>query len=232
MSAVNSEIILAEAQDASCKFGKMEAEGTLVLTNKRLVFVRGNIEEDLERRGIAGVPHLQRFRFADINELSDVPQDPSNLSINLEQIETEKGSGGIIGAPSLKIKWNENGAERICEFTADISSGNKKSLKDWAHVIEELKAGRIKPVFPNGQMPKRDALEFKVLSILGDMQEKGLFAIEEEVEEAFKVDLDPDEVEASCEQLVKLGLVDKIPDSSGDNFYRRRSPLGQDDLST
>lgn len=232
MSALSSEIILAEAQDASCESGKLEAEGTLVLTNKRLLFVRGNIDEDLKRRGIYGMPHLQRFRFADIIELSDVPEDPANISINLEQIETEKGSGGIIGAPSLKIKWKESGVEKSCEFAADVSSGGKKSIKDWAHVIDGLKSGRIKPVFPNGELPKRDSLEFKVLSILGDMQEKGVFEIEEEVEEAFKVDLDPDVVEASCENLVKLGMLDKIPDASGDNFYRKRSPLGQDDLST
>ena len=80
--------------------------------------------------------------------------------------------------------------------------------------------------------PSIETLEGKILRVLGDMQDKGTFEIEEEVESEFKLDLDVDDVQKACEKLVLLGLVDKTPDASGDAFYRKRSPLGEDDLSS
>ncbi len=64
------------------------------------------------------------------------------------------------------------------------------------------------------------------------MQEKGVFEIEEETETQFKLDLDPDNVEAACEKLASMGFLDKTPDNSGEVFYRKISPLGDDDPST
>ena len=49
---------------------------------------------------------------------------------------------------------------------------------------------------------------------------------------SFKVDLDPDEVQAVCDKLATQGVIKRYPDSSGDVFYRRASPLGEDDLSS
>ena len=66
------------------------------------------------------------------------------------------------------------------------------------------------------------------MHILADMQEKGVFEIEGEVEDEYKVDLDPDEVQAACDTNRSQGLVERIPDPSGDVFYRRLSPLGED----
>ena len=63
-------------------------------------------------------------------------------------------------------------------------------------------------------------------------RKKGIFEIEEEIENTFNIDTDPDPVEAACDKLVSEGSVDVIPDNSGDKFYRKRSPLGEDDLSS
>ncbi len=46
------------------------------------------------------------------------------------------------------------------------------------------------------------------------------------------MDLDTDRVEAACKKLSSMGFVDETPDNSGETFYRKRSPLGEDDLSS
>ena len=140
-------------------------------------------------------------------------------------------SGPEIG---LKIKWKEGGGAKSAEFFEDITgAGRKENLKDWVKVIESLKANKIRLQIPSAPTPGLDALEGKVLYILNDMQEKGIFEIEKEVEDAFKVeDIDSDELDAACKKLASQGFLDVIKDPSGDNFYRKRSPLGKDDLSS
>jgi hypothetical protein len=66
------------------------------------------------------------------------------------------------------------------------------------------------------------------------MQDKGCFEIQGEVERQFKPEgeLDSDDIERACQELVSTGLVTVQGDPSGDNFYRKRSPLGEDDLSS
>jgi hypothetical protein len=64
------------------------------------------------------------------------------------------------------------------------------------------------------------------------MQEKGVMEIEEAVESEYEVELDPDEVQAACDRLSSQHLLIRSPDSSDYMFYRRASPLGEDDLSS
>jgi len=72
-----------------------------------------------------------------------------------------------------------------------------------------------------------------VLYILNDMQEKGIFEIQKGVEDTFKVeDIDPDKLDDACQKLASQGFLEVIKDPSGDNFYKKRSPLGEDDLSS
>ena len=99
--------------------------------------------------------------------------------------------------------------------------------------MASLKAGEIRLQLPSAPTPGVDSLEGKALYILNDMQEKGMFEIEEEVEDTFKVeDIDPDELVAACKKLASQGFLDVIKDPSGDDFYKKRSPLGEDDLSS
>ena len=74
--------------------------------------------------------------------------------------------------------------------------------------------------------PDRDTLGGRILTVLADMQEKGLMTIEDEVEKRFGIDLDPDEVKTTCEELAGEGLL-KTQDGS---FFVKVSPLGSDDL--
>jgi hypothetical protein len=222
--STSDEIILTQEQSATRKADSGEKiQGTLVLTDKRLLFVVANKEEDIG----AGT-----LRYADVDDLKNIPASPHNLSVTIASIERVSGSEGIIHTPELKIDWKENGELRHTEFFEEIFGGRKKDLRDWAKVIEGLRAGKISINRPRNPPPSMDTLEGKILNVLGDMQEKGVFEIEEEVETTFQIDSDPDQVEAACDKLVDEGLLDKTPDKSGDNFYRKRSPLSEDDLSS
>ena len=235
-SQEGQEIILAEEQSVLNKTGFMkETQGTLILTNKRLVFVAANQELDFRVSTIISPGSMEHFRFADVDDLKNVPAYPENLSIPINEIEIEKGVEYFFENPHLKIKWLDRGSEKKAQFIADINStGRKIDLKDWVKVIDSLKSGTLKITSPATHPPNRDTLEGKVLYILGDMQDKGLLEIEEQAEEYFKLELGPDDVEAACQKLTTLGLVDKVESNSGDSFYRRRSPLGknEDDLSS
>lgn len=232
----SEEILLAQEQSVECKRGfEREAQGTLLLTNKRLVFVAagaGSKEEDFYRVRVPLTP-IQfspvHARFADVDDLKSIPKDRWNLSIPLDKIEFEKGRGALFSEARLQVKWtDEGGQERSAEFYADLSGrGRKKGLNDWAKVIEDLKSGKKQFKIPQN-IPNTDSLEGKIFYILSDLQEKGLFEIEEDTESKFKVDLDPDEVERACESLASRGLLEKKKDS----FYRLPSPLGEDDLSS
>lgn len=232
----SEEILLAQEQSVECKSGsEKQIQGTLLLTNKRLLFVSagtGSAEQDFYRVRLLLTPiqlSPAHIRFADVDDLSSIPRNPSNISIPLQKIEFEKGHEAIFSRAKLQVKWlDETNKERIAQFSADLSSsGRKKGLNDWAKVIEELKSGKTKIQIPKN-LPNTDSLEGKILYVMCDLQQKGLFEIESETESKFKVDLDPDEVERACQNLVSQGLLEKKKDS----FYRMPSPLGEDDLSS
>ena len=143
------------------------------------------------------------------------------------------GSEGILHPPELKVSWKqEDGADVRAVFREELITRRKKDLKDWAKVILGLRDDRITIRRPSSRPPSIDTLEGKILHVLGDMQEKGVFEIEEEAESAFKTNLDPDEVQAACDGLSAQGFLDKEQDTSGEAFYRKRSLLGEDDLSS
>jgi hypothetical protein len=211
-----SELVLAEEQDVLYRVSAgREIEGTLVLTNERLLFVVGKQEEDLQ--------FGRRMRFTDVEDLNSIPQDPSNLSIPLASIEMDKGSAGILRKPELKVKWNDSGKDRSAEFVETLLGSRKKNLNDWAKLIGRLKSGEARLAIPSN-VPGRDKLEGKILYVLADYQEKGPLEIESEVEKQFSIDLDPDAVEASCENLRTLGLVIRRH-SYGLDSYKKVSPL-------
>ncbi len=223
--AANQEIILAQEQSVLAKLGfEKEVEGTLIITNQRLLFVMATQQEDVRTGGGFDI-----LRFANVDDLNSIPSNPQNLSIPIRQIDFDKGRS--ILHPTLRIKWMSDSGERHAEFVEKIIGGRKKNLNEWAGVISKIKAGTIKFDFPKSTPPGIDTLEGKILYSLGDMQDKGTLEIEQQVEKEFKLDLDPDEVETTCKKLVEMGFVDEIADPSGDNFYRKHSSLGEEDIS-
>ena len=206
-----------------------ETEGTLVLTNTRLVYAHGDErEEDLPVGAWSG----KRLFFSDVDSLDAMTLDSESLAIPLSRITKVVGHREPAVAPKLEVSWTGDGGKTLStEFVQQITGGSRmKNLNDWAKVIEKLRAGQARitqlPPAPSG-----DTLEGRILAVLGDMQEKGPLAIEEEVEEKHKVELDPDEVEEACDRLAKAGLVRKTTPRGEDSYYRKVSPLGEDDLS-
>jgi hypothetical protein len=205
-----------------------ETEGTLILTDQRLVYVHGKGKEvDLR----IGAFSQKRLFFTDVESLDSMLLDSASLEIPISRIVDVTGHGGAAIAPKLEVKWtDQNGATRVAEFVQQMTGGSRrKNLNDWAKVIEKLKAKQLK-ITPLPPAPGGDTLEGRILGVLGDMQGKGLLTVEDEVEERYGVDLDPDEVEAACGKLVAAGLVQKLAPRDEDPYYRKVSPLSDDDM--
>lgn len=199
-----------------------ELEGTLILTNQRLIFVNTN-EETLRLLRV-------RLRYSDVKDLESIPIGQGNMFVDVRSISVVKGHRGEL-RPSLEIRWSESGEERGKTFSELVTGrSRRRNLNDWAPVIERLMNGSQKLVELVGT-PGVEILEGKIMRILSDMQWRGVFGIEEAVEKEFKIDLDSDDVQSGCERLASQRLLKKRPEPGGEAFYRKCSPLGEDDLS-
>jgi hypothetical protein len=205
-----------------------ESEGTLVLTNRRLVYVHGNEkEEDLR----VGYMSAKRLFFSDVEDVDSMPLDSESVEIPLSSVVKVTGHRVEAMAPKLVVDWTDAKGRQSTEFVQQITGrSRRKNLNDWAKVVEMLKANQL-TIRPVPSAPSPDTLEGKVLVVLGDMQEKGLLVVEEEVEEQYKLDLDPDEVEAACDKLVGAGLARKTAPPGEDPYYSKVSSLGDYDLT-
>ena len=234
------EIILAQEQAVSRGTGEKEPEGgfgagllegTLILTNKRLIFVTlAEAEEDLsEPTDFNPFGKLKLF-YSDAEDLKSIPADPDNLIVPLISVTSVKGHRGNGAKPKLEVKWLEGRRERSTEFSQRLTGKRSRNLDDWARTMERLRKGKLSLVsLP--EAPGLDTLEGQVLRVLSDSQEKGILTIGHLVEDAFKIELDPNQVKVASEKLTSAGLVKRRRDSSGENFYHKRSPLGDDDPS-
>ena len=235
MSAAQEEMILAQEQGANMRsagaskeleaeFGVGLKEGTLVLTNRRLIFVCTNEKgEDLPLGYFIGE---QMLLYSEVEDLDSIPVQPPNKFIPLDKVSV-KGHGERFGRPSLEAIWKDGDGSHDLIFTETMTGRRKRNLNDWAPVIEKLKNG-TQQLVTLSKVPSSDTLEGKVMHVLADMQEKGVLEIEEDVEGEYEIELDPDEVQGACDDLASQHLLVRSPDPSGDVYYRRMSPLGDD----
>lgn len=222
----NKGIRVVQVVKMALDVGK-ETEGTLLLTNRRLIYVQSE-EQDVDLP--IGVFSKMHLIYSDVMELNSIALAPGNFSIHIDSVISLVGHHAPAMAPKLEVKWNEGGQVKVTEFIQQITGGSRrKNLNDWAAVIERLKSGKQK-LRPLPPLPNKDSLEGKIIYILGDMQEKGLLTIEREIEEKFRVDLDPDQVELACDELVKEGLLRERGTQGEDPFYQKVSPLADEDL--
>jgi len=225
-AVVNRGIGLVKEIKAAFDVGS-ETEGTLILTNRRLLYAHGSEKKADLPVGVFSEKHLF---YSDVTELESVASDPANFSIALSAVTSVVGHHRPAGAPRLEVTWEDRGAVKRTEFVQQVTgSSRKRNLNDWAPVILGLKSNKL-VVRTMPPLPPKDSLEGRIVHVLGDMQEKGLFTIEGQVEDEFSVDLDPDQVEAACDKLVSGGLLRKATSRGEDNFYQRVSPLDSDDL--
>lgn len=218
-------------KELEAEVGVGELEGTLILTNRRLVFACTNEKED-DLTGENAINPLEKTRFvyAEVEDLAQVPEGSPNVFIPISAIVRVKGEHGGLERASLEVRWNSAEGEEGAVFTEELMD-KKKTLKDWAPVVENLKAGS-QTLVDVPLPPPLDTLKGRIVHVLSDFQEKGVLDIEDEVETAFNADLDPDEVQTACDELSRDGALKKYPDPDGDVFYRRASRLGEDDLSS
>jgi hypothetical protein len=242
MSDEHGEVILAQEQGAAMRSGGREKgleadfgvgtlEGTLILTNKRLIFAcTDEREENLP--GEAGLNPTGKINlvYAEVEDLESISSGSPNVFVPIESISSMSGHAEGIERPSLSVTWNDAKGTHSVVFTEMLLGRRRRNLNDWARIIESLKAGTQR-LIPLPKPPPIDSLEGKITRVLSDMQEKGVFEIEDAVETEFKLDLDPDVVQGACDSLASQGLLERHPDSSGDVFYRRTSPLGEDNPS-
>jgi hypothetical protein len=237
-----SEVILAQNQgvtmrdagrkkEIEAEFGFDETHGTLVLTNKRLIFACTNEkEEDIPGENYEVPWSKIGVVYSEVEDIEGISQEPPNVFVPITAISSVRGHAEGIGRASIEVSWADAAGKHGAVFTQDLKRSGR-NLNDWAPTIENIRAGRQRLVaLP--KPPSVDTLEGKVVRVLSDMQEKGLLVIEEAVETEFKVELDPDDVQAACENLASQGLLKRYPDSSGEVYYRKASPLGEDDLSS
>ena len=219
-------------KELEAEFGVGTREGTLVLTNNRLIFACTNEkEEDLPGENPLNPTGKFRLIYSEVEDLASLPKGSPNVFIPLEAISSIKGHKGGLERPSLQVIWSDEHGEHNLTFTETLAGHRKRNLNNWAEIVENLKSGKQKLV-PIPAPPAIDTLEGRIAHVLADMQEKGVLQIEEDVEGEFEVDLDPDEVQAGCDKLAKQGILIRFDDNSGDVYYRMASPLGEDNPSS
>ena len=238
LSDEQEEVILAEEQGANMRsagtskeleaeFGVGLKEGTLILTNKRLIFVCTNEKGEDLPVGYFG-DHM--LLYSEVEDLDSIPEQAPNVFVPLEAASAVGRKGGL-GRPSLRVAWKDKGGSHDLTFTETLTGRRKRNLNDWATVMENIKNGTQK-LSGLPKVPSTESLKGKVMHVLADMQEKGLMEIEEAVEGEYGIDLDPDEVQAACDDLSSQHLLERSQAREGDAYYRRASPLGEDDYSS
>jgi hypothetical protein len=181
-----------------CKNSVGLLEGTLFLTYRRLVFVPGQEFEEGED-------------FQKLIEKSDV------ISIPLDQIVTVLGNRGIL-KQSLNVVWHDPPNTPSTTKT-DFHQKNRprnmeeaqNAINEWVSQIEAaaLPEGKAELTTLEDSSLKWDQLDTKVLQSLGDMNWKGFFQLERQLEETYGGNLDPDELESCCARLVKEKLIEQ-----------------------
>ena len=213
-------------KEIQAEFGIGVKEGTLVLTNRRLIFACTN-ERDENLPGESGLNPFGKIDlvYAEVEDLDSISSEVPNVFVPLSSISKVTGHRGDLGRPSLEVAWVDASGKHARTFTETLTGRKAHSLSDWALIIDNLKAGKQKLVsLPPA--PSIDTLEGKIIHVLSDMQEKGVFSIEEAVETEYSLELDPDDVQAACDRLAAKGLLVRSSELTGDAFYRRVSPLG------
>src|ERR1700722_4740402 len=232
-AVINHGVGVIQEAESDMDVGK-QTEGNLVLTNLRLIYAHGaETEMDIPTGMLDPFATLgkKKLFFSDVEELDNIPSDPFNIMIRISEITSIKGHHRPGFAPKLEVRWTTGGIDKKTEFIEqETGTSRKKNLNDWVQIIERLKTGTQKiTILPPA--PNRDSLEGRILLVLDDMQEKGLFTIQSEIENKFKADLDLDQVREACEKMGAQGHIRRTPPAKEDPFYVKVSPLGGDDLN-
>jgi len=254
-----AEVILAEEQGASRNLGSLHKKsGTLILTNKRLVFMRGNKEIRIEVvpeiwRDIvpnifpSGLPAI--LGFAEVYDTAEIPSQMTfpDVSIDLASIisatpERPVDVTSFRRSSRLVVSWNSSIETKIVEFEEHMSGRPRKiNLNDWGDVIMKIKSGYFDNLIRelinsrNSSQLEVNSIEANVYFLLGDLQSKSTVLLSKEMEERFATRIDFERIQQACDRLERLKLIAGTYDTfwnDGDldrpPFYRKYPPLGSE----
>lgn len=229
MEQGGEEVILAEERNVILKSKK--SDGTLVLTNKRFLFVPAT-ESDMPGFGQLSIGYYRISQyFSDVKDLKDLPIEGQGdfLSIRLRSITNVVARKGFL-RPTLKVEWRADDlSTRDAEFLQKFVGKSKRiNLTDWATAIGKITGGAsfFAPKLPDySSIGQDDVIAQTIIKVLSDLQEKGLYEIEHEIErDHYEIgqEIDSDELRSKCDSLVKGGILSV--DETGE-FYWIRSPI-------
>ena len=137
--------MIAQEQAVVCKKGLVKSvQGTLILTTNRLIFscgaekIREHVKRHSERAsasdkvsdetdnialGFQG--ELGILSYSDVESLSSIPPDPSNIFIPISSIKSVSGHKEWSACRALKVKWAEGNVEKEAEFEQTITGKNE-----------------------------------------------------------------------------------------------------------
>lgn len=139
------EIILAEERNVILR--SKHSDGTLVLTNKRILFVPATVSDmptsDQMMKNWGGRSQLISQYFTDVKDLKDLPMWEGQgdfLSIQMSSITNIAAHKGLL-RPTLKVAWREDHlSAREVEFLQKFIGKSKRvNLTDWAVAIERIR---------------------------------------------------------------------------------------------
>ncbi len=212
--------VLKKAEGVICKSSLVILEGTLSLTDNRLIFDLGDEPIDSKMDDAE-----------EINESKNEENkgDDYRLSIPLESIISVRGKKGIV-RPSLFVVWRKSPTDQkfFTEFIQKSKADRKEdNINEWQFAIEEASESK------NSTLQQRNlsqynfynsSLEAKILAILDDSEWTGTFQIKSELEKRYDEDWGIEEIDSSCKKLIVQRLIEQ--EENGDFF--RKSTVQRD----
>jgi hypothetical protein len=204
--STRSETTIRQESSVLCRNSLVLLEGTLTLTEKRLMFSAG-----------------PKFETGDSQDRPET--DSGDLSIPLTSITSVLGKRGML-RPSLTVFWrdDESGNSSKTEFSQKSRhppTSQEKNINEWDSEIRSMSLSEIATAqMKNSAQMNQDGIASKIVGILEEGQWKGFMQIERELEEKYGTQIDPDELEEECKKLVAEKVIEQ--DKVGE-FYRKRS---------
>ena len=206
------ETIIKSQKLVSSKNDPALGEGSLYLTNRRLLFV--------SEAGADSRPSK--------NQLSRSSSSAARISIPLDSIDNALGKRGIV-RPGLVVDWHDPGSPESplrTEFIQRVRTARfgeiGVDINDWAESIVEAKNPELAEKRKESLSQNVDptALKNQIIEDLADNQWRGIIQITSEIEGKYDLNLDPDAVEEICKSLVGEKLLEQ--DKYG-MFFRKVS---------
>ena len=137
---LRSESGLSLKQRGGKKYRFNPPAGTLILTDKRLIFAQSGagLAKRMVGAGLLGTIALKALTKVKPEELDKALERPDSFQLNLQDIsgvKTERQFGG----PLLSVQWNAPDKPKAVLYRSGVA-GSLKGYDEWIKVIQDAKA--------------------------------------------------------------------------------------------